>query len=174
MSRIVNTKQYERILGLVSGREIRKGEDDSKNLHLAPRILPDADWSDPPLQDEIFGPILPVVSFETLAELKVKLQGYKDPLALYIFSRDQDFIAAVSGAIRSGGICINDTLKQGSNLKLPFGGIGTSGHGRYRGKRGLESFTYERAVTKRYFFKDVFESLPPRGKQVEFLKKWMK
>jgi acyl-CoA reductase-like NAD-dependent aldehyde dehydrogenase len=76
--------------------------------------------------------------------------------------------------VRSGSVCINDVGKQATNLHLPFGGVGESGHGRYRGRAGVESFTYERSVTRRYFVRDVFEALPPRGKQLEFLKKWMK
>ncbi|MFT6180128.1 MAG: aldehyde dehydrogenase (NAD+) [Akkermansiaceae bacterium] len=79
----------------------------------------------------------------------------------------------MKGAIRSGSVCLNDAMKQASSLDLPFGGVGESGSGRYRGKRGVETFCYERAVMKRYFVKDIFEMLPPRDKMARLLKKWL-
>lgn len=174
MATVVNGRHYQRLLDLLAGREIRKGEDDAERLHLAPRILPVAEWSDPVMQQEIFGPILPVVAFSDRKELIEKLGAMPSPLALYVFSRDKGFVSELSDAVRSGSVCINDTGKQAINLELPFGGVGESGHGRYRGRAGVESFTYQRAVTRRYFVRDLFETLPPRGGKLEFLKKWMK
>ncbi len=172
MSRIINEKHYDRVLGLLAGKAIRKGQDDRGKLRIAPTILPEADWSDAVMQEEVFGPILPVLAYESVAELKQRLAGYSSPLALYMFSRKRAFTAELQQAIRSGGVCINDTMKQGSTLELPFGGVGESGNGRYRGKRGVETFSYERSVMRRYFLPDVFEMLPPRGKMGEMMKKW--
>lgn len=173
ISRIINRKHYERILGLVSGREIRKGEDDAGSLRIAPRILPEADWCDAAMGEEIFGPVLPVVGFTGNADLIAKLRKYGSPLAFYLFSRDRNFIDTMKGAVRSGSVCLNDTMKQSSSLDLPFGGVGESGSGRYRGRRGVETFCYERAVMKRYFWKDIFELLPPRDKMLGVLKRWL-
>ena len=174
MATIINERHYQRLLDLLGGREIRKGEDDRGRLHLAPRILPEADWGDRAMREEIFGPVLPVVGLKNTGELIDRLKGYASPLALYVFTRDEEFVAAVMAGIRSGSVCVNDTMKQASNLNLPFGGVGDSGHGRYRGRAGVESFSYERSVTKRYFLKDWFEMLPPRAGKTAFLKRWLK
>lgn len=174
LATVVNDRHFERLLGLVAGREMRKGEDDRERLHLAPRILPDAGWGDAAMREEIFGPILPVVEFEDGKELFRRLREMPSPLALYVFSKDRDFIGVLMDEIRSGSVCINDVGKQATNLDLPFGGVGESGNGRYRGRAGVESFTYERSVTKRFFVRDVFEALPPRGAKLDFLKNWMK
>jgi aldehyde dehydrogenase (NAD+) len=174
MARVVNKRHYQRLLGLVAGREIRKGEDDAERLHFAPRILPEAGWEDAAMREEIFGPILPVVEFADREELTDRLLERSSPLALYVFSRNDEFVDALMDRVPSGSVCINDVAKQSTNLDLPFGGVGASGYGRYRGRAGVESFTYERSVTKRYFLRDFFETLPPRGEKLEFLKKWMK
>ena len=71
-------------------------------------------------------------------------------------------------------MCVNDTLKQAANLNLPFGGVGASGHGRYRGQAGFEAFSYARAVTRRYFIHDWFEALPPREGMARFLMRWLR
>ncbi|RYD39527.1 MAG: aldehyde dehydrogenase family protein, partial [Verrucomicrobiaceae bacterium] len=73
----------------------------------------------------------------------------------------------------SGSVCINDTMKQACNLKLPFGGVGDSGSGRYRGRTGVETFSYRRTISKRYFVADPFEALPPREGKLAFLMKWL-
>lgn len=174
MARIVNGKHYERLLGLTEGKEIRKGEDRRDELHMAPRILVNAAWDGAAMGEEVFGPILPVVSYSGSEDLVEKLRKFSTPLAFYIFSRSDEFIEGLLGKVRSGSVCINDTMKQACNLELPFGGAGASGHGRYRGRAGVEMFTMERAVTKRYFVKDLFEVLPPRGRKVEMMKRWMR
>jgi len=174
MGTIINKRHFERLAGLLEGREIRKGEDDPEALHFAPRILPDAGWDDRVMKEEIFGPILPVIGFDDCERLFARLAEFSSPLALYGFSRDEEFMRMLLGRIRSGSVCVNDTMKQACNLKLPFGGVGGSGHGRYRGQAGFEAFSYARAVTKRYFLPDWFEALPPRKGKADFLMKWLK
>ena len=173
MARVINERHYKRLRGLLTGREIRKGEDHDEALHFAPRILPDAGWDDPAMNEEVFGPILPVVGFTDREDLIARLRGLPSPLALYAFSRDEDFIQALTEGIRSGSLCVNDTLKQACNLNLPFGGVGASGHGRYRGKAGVMAFSYERAVTRRFFLPDPFDLSPPRAEMARFLMKWL-
>ena len=174
MTRIINERHFERLHGLCDESHFVKGRDDKEALHLAPRVAEVDSWEMPLMQEEIFGPILPVISFENEEELLSKLSSLPEPLALYCFSKKKDFVEALAERVPSGGVCVNDVGKHGMNLALPFGGKGPSGHGRYRGKRSVQSFSYERAYTKRFFFPDPFESLPPRGKQAEFLRKWMK
>ena len=174
--KIVNDSHYERLSALLPGSEAvtKIGDDDPAIRHLAPRILPSADWSDEAMQDEIFGPVLPVLGFKNESDLIPKLRELSSPLAMYVFSRDQEFCETIINSIRSGSVCINDLTKQSSNLDLPFGGVGSSGMGRYRGKFGFEAFTYQRPVTRRYFVKDFFATHPPYGNKLEKMRKFLK
>ena len=174
MARIVNLRHYERLQALCSEGDFSKGDDEKGALHLAPRVVEVSSWEEPLMQEEIFGPVLPVISFEKAEDLISKLSALPEPLALYCFSKEKNFVEALTARVASGGVCVNDVGKQGMNLALPFGGKGESGNGRYRGKRSVEAFSYERAYTKRFFLPDPFESLPPRKKQEESLRKWMK
>ncbi len=171
MARMVDLEEYKRVLSLISGKVIKKGKDDIERLHLAPRILPEASWECPAMQHEVFGPLLPVVEFTSKEQLIDKIAEMGDPLAAYVFSKDDELIAEMSRSIRSGSLCIKDTMKQATNLSLPFGGVGTSGHGRYRGQEGINLFSYERSETRRYFLHDPFEMLPPRGKAWKWIKR---
>ncbi|MCL4109427.1 UNVERIFIED_CONTAM: hypothetical protein GTU68_043655 [Idotea baltica] len=174
--KIVSESHFERLSEMLpdSSDVTKIGKDDPEIRHLAPRILSSADWLDPAMQDEIFGPVLPVLEFQTEADLVSKLQDLSSPLALYVFSRDKAFCETIVGAIRSGSVCINDLTKQSSNLDLPFGGVGKSGMGRYRGKFGFEAFTYQRPVTRRYFVKDFFATHPPYGDKLEKMRRFLK
>lgn len=174
LSSIINKRHYDRLLNLSTDKDIIKGEDDPERLHIAPRILPDTRWDDEIMQDEIFGPCLPVLTWTDSQQLIQKLKNLPSPLALYVFSRNKEFIHNLLNHTRSGSVCINDTMKQATNLDMPFGGIGSSGQGRYRGKVGVETFTYERSVTQRYFTKDPFETLPPFTGKLAQLKKWLR
>lgn len=175
MAHAVNQEGFERLKALVSGRVIRQGEDDPEEWKLAPTILPDTQWDDSAMLEEVFGPILPVVTFSNLDELIQYLRGYGAPLAMYVFSANKHFIDRILEAVPSGGVCVNDTMKQSSNLKLPFGGVGESGHGRYRGEHGFRAFTYERAVVRRSLWNfDPFAMLPPYAGKLKWLRKVMK
>ncbi len=174
LARIVSKSHYDRLRDLISDDAIRVGEDDESKLFLAPRILPRARWDSPSMGDEIFGPVLPVISYRDIDEALTEAQGLPSPLALYVFSREKSFQEKVAGAIQSGAVCFNDAIKQTTVLELPFGGVGASGMGRYRGRAGFEAFTYARAVTKRYFFKDFFAVKPPYKGQLEKMRKFLK
>lgn len=173
MARIINQQHYQRLQGLLSDNDIKKGEDDPDRLHLAPRLLPEVNWQDRIMQEEIFGPLLPIVTWSNFEQLCLKLKNLPAPLALYCFSRDKVFIEKLMDQVLSGSVCINDTMKQATNLHLPFGGIGASGYGRYRGKAGVDAFSYERAISRRYFIRDLFQILPPFAGKLNKLKKWL-
>ncbi len=174
LARIINANHFERIRNLVSGEVVEIGEDVPDKDWMAPRILPEADWDDPVMQEEIFGPVLPVIAYDDLDELLERFTGKASPLALYLFSRDEKFQEKVIAAIPSGSVGINDTMKQATNLKLPFGGVGNSGMGRYRGEAGFEAFSYARSITKRYLIKDVFAARPPYDGLLEKMRKILK
>lgn len=174
LARIVNRRHYDRLLGLVSGDAVRIGEDDPGRLLLAPRLLADARWDDAAMHEEIFGPVLPVMGYRSLDDLLARLAARPSPLALYAFSKSRTTLERIAAAVPSGSVCFNDAAKQALNLGLPFGGIGASGMGRYRGKAGFETFAWQRPVMRRFWVKDVFSSLPPYGGKLERFRKWLK
>lgn len=178
MSNIVSRKHYQRLQELLTNHgdrpQIVSGQDDPEKLKMAPRILTDATWQDEVMEEEIFGPILPILTYSDPEKLTDHLNEYGSPLALYLFSDDSDFNKKILQSIRSGGVCINDTMKQGAQLNVPFGGVGESGHGRYRGKTGVRAFTYQRAVVKRgTWLPDFMELMPPYGDKIKWLKRLM-
>ncbi len=173
LASIVSRSHCDRLLGLVSGEVEKIGEDDPERRLLAPRILAKASWDDAAMREEIFGPILPVIGYDSLDEALARLGARPVPLALYAFSRNRAVLEAIAAAVPSGSVCFNDAVKQAVNLAMPFGGAGASGMGRYRGKAGFETFTRSRAVTRRFWVKDLFSTLPPYGDKVKWFRKWM-
>jgi len=174
LAAIVNEFHYDRILGVCQGEVVTIGKDDPISRIIAPRILPKACWDDPAMREEIFGPVLPVVGYRDLDETLARLAALPAPLAIYAFSRDCAALERIAGAVRSGSVCFNDAVKQALNLALPFGGVGASGTGRYRGRAGFDSFTWTRAVTRRYWLKDFFLTLPPYGGTLAWMRRWMR
>ena len=173
IARCAHEGQRDRVLALVPDGAERVGEDGPHPLRLAPRWAVVA-WEDPSMKEEVFGPFLPVVSYASDEECVDRLSKLSSPLALYLFSGDAGFSEKVMGQIRSGSVCINDVMKQAMNLELPFGGVGASGFGRYRGKAGFEAFSYQRSVTKRFAIRDVFQLKPPYGDLLEKMRRWVK
>ena len=174
LATMIHQDHYERVEKLCDGSAIQVGEDDKGSLRLAPRLLPEATWNSAAMEEEIFGPVLPILGYTSLDETLAELRSRPDPLALYAFTKSREKIDLLLRETRSGSVCFNDTMKQAINLELPFGGVGASGMGRYRGKYGFEAFTYERAITKRTFWKDPFFSPPPYGNLIEKLRKYVK
>ncbi|MFC5051115.1 aldehyde dehydrogenase family protein [Rubritalea spongiae] len=174
LAQIVNERHYQRIQSLVVG-EIVQLTTEGEDLKFPPTLLPNASWDDPIMREEIFGPILPILSYGDEGELINKLQELGAPLALYLFTSDPHWSERVLSKVPSGGVCINDTMKQSSNLNLPFGGVGESGYGRYRGRFGFEAFSYQRAVVTRSNWEiPWFEIMPPYGDLVDRLKRFMR
>jgi len=175
MARIINERHFCRLEKMLPQDCLVFGEDDIEGLRLAPRLVPDAQWDDDCMKEEIFGPILPVVTFKAEDDLLSRLSSYGSPLALYIFSTSRAMQNLLMRVIPSGGVCINDTMKQGSNLNIPFGGVGDSGYGRYRGKTGVEAFSFQRAVVNRpTWAPEMFELMPPYGDKIKMLKKFLR
>lgn len=175
MANVISARHVERLLGLCTGEVSQFGEDDLERHYLAPRLIRGVDWDHPAMKEEIFGPVVPVMAFKGEEEMRDGLGKVDGALAVYCFSSDPDFVERVSSSIRSGSLCINDTMKQSSQLGLPLGGVGASGYGRYRGRFGVESLTYQKSVTKRYFWgRDFVELMPPYKKAFQWVKKLMK
>ena len=169
----INEKHRERVLSLVPDHASQVGNDGPEPLKLAPRWAV-VDWGDPCMKEEIFGPFLPIISYPERSSFIDKLAQLPSPLALYLFSDSRDFCNEVMKHLPSGSVCINDVMKQALNLELPFGGVGPSGHGRYRGRAGFNTFTYQRPVSRRFMIKDLFAIRPPYGGMLRKMRKCLK
>jgi aldehyde dehydrogenase (NAD+) len=148
------------------------GEHDAADLFIAPTILTDVDRSAPVMQEEIFGPILPVIPFHTIDEVIADLRDRPKPLALYLFTRDRAVQDRVLRETASGGVCLNDTMSHIVGKDLPFGGVGASGMGSYHGKAGFDCFTHYKSVLRRPMRPDPGFRYPPPRHSVATLKRF--
>lgn len=150
--KILNQKHYERLTNLINDYPKDKigGEGNPDTLQINPAILLDTDWDDEIMQNEIFGPIIPVISFDNIDDVVAKLRTLHKPLALYIFTKNKEISKKVMSSLQYGDGCINDCIVHISNHHLPFGGIGNSGTGSYHGKTSFESFTHANAIIDNY------------------------
>ena len=145
--RIVNAQHHQRLTDLIDGGEVAFGGDnDSDELYLSPTIIVDPPTDSPIMTDEIFGPILPIVTVKDVAEAIRFVNDRPKPLALYVFADSGDTIDAVLNQTSSGGVCVNHTLLHFVPPDLPFGGVGPSGMGRYHGKAGFDAFSNMKGV----------------------------
>ncbi|MEO5722766.1 MAG: aldehyde dehydrogenase family protein [Ilumatobacteraceae bacterium] len=161
-ARIVNQAHFERLKGLLGkGTVAFGGHTDAAARYIAPTVLTGVSRSDAVMAEEIFGPILPVISVDSLSEAVDFVNADDKPLALYSFSEDEAENDAVLAGATSGGACVNGTLMHVSNPNLPFGGVGASGTGAYHGKFGFDTFSHQRAVQTRSTKVDPSLTYPP-------------
>lgn len=182
--RIINEKQAERLAKILESDKdlvVFGGDFDIEQRYIAPAILDlgklgDASVSDSAaMADEIFGPILPIVSYESLDEAVDRVRYGEKPLAMYIFSKNKEYTESVKSRISSGNITINDTVKHVSIDSLPFGGVGHSGMGSYHGKYSIETFSHRRGVYRNKARFNIKQIAPPYNeKAFEFLRKLFK
>ena len=182
--RIINEKQTERLAKILESDEdlvVFGGDFDIEQRYIAPTLLDlgklgDASVSESAaMADEIFGPILPIVSYESLDEAVDKVRDGEKPLAMYIFSKNKEYIRSIKSKISSGNITINDTVKHVSIDSLPFGGVGHSGMGSYHGKYSIETFSHRRGVYRNKARFNIKQIAPPYNeKAFEFLRKLFK
>ena len=156
LGRIINEKHFNRLKGLLEGqRVVFGGQCDDKLLRIAPTLLEDTDPDSPIMQEEIFGPILPMLTYRSFDEAISFIRGREKPLALYIFSKDKGHIRAVQERLTYGGGCVNDTVVHLSNPSMPFGGVGSSGMGSYHARQGFDTFTHEKSVLRKALWLDI-------------------
>ncbi len=145
--RIVNLKHYQRIMGLISPEKVVVGGfGDEEKLKIAPTVLDNVTFDDPVMQEEIFGPIMPVLVYDDLDKIIDKVRDLPNPLALYCFSSNKINIDKITRQINFGGGCINDTIIHLATSAMPFGGVGESGMGGYHGKVGFETFSHLKSI----------------------------
>ena len=170
--RIINRKHLDRLTAhLGSGQIAYGGQHDANDLYLAPTILTDVPLDATVMQEEIFGPILPVLGFDRLDDALASLRDRPTPLALYLFSPNRATQDRVLAETRSGGVCFNDTITHMIGKGLPFGGLGESGLGAYHGKASFDCFTHYRSVLRRSFRFDAKVRYPPPRLSLAALKR---
>ena len=147
--KIINEKHFERLKGLIKGEKIIIGGKTDSNNRIEPTVLDNIHVGSACMQEEIFGPILPVLEFKTIEHVENIVTKNPTPLAFYLFSNDKKTIKYLTGAIQFGGGCINDTIVHLASPNMPFGGVGTSGMGSYHGKKGFETFSHYKSILKK-------------------------
>ena len=154
--RIINQKHLNRLSGfLQDGQIVCGGQVNPQELYIAPTIVDQVQWSDSVMQEEIFGPILPVIEYENLEQAIASVNERPKPLALYFFSKNPAKIQQVLHSTSSGGVCINDVVMHLAIQDLPFGGVGESGMGSYQGKASFDNFSHYRSILKKAFWLDL-------------------
>jgi acyl-CoA reductase-like NAD-dependent aldehyde dehydrogenase len=170
--RIINKKHFQRLTALIEKKKVVYGGQVSKtDLYISPTIMDFVSWDDKVMQEEIFGPILPILTYEDIDEAIDEISKRDKPLAIYLFSDNKKVHEKVMRNTSSGGLCINATILHTSNPNLPFGGVGKSGMGNYHGKNSFLTFSHEKAVMKKSPFPDLDVSYPPYRGKLKLLKK---
>ncbi|WP_299381977.1 aldehyde dehydrogenase [uncultured Lacinutrix sp.] len=175
--RIVNQKNFERLNGMLTNENcIIGGQTDAKTLYISPTLIDEPSLDSEVMKDEIFGPILPVISYKNEAEIETIISKYEKPLSLYVFSTNSAKAKKVIEKFSFGGGCINDTVVHFANHRLPFGGTGNSGIGAYHGKLSFDTFSHQKAVVKKGNWLDLPVRYAPytgKLKKVKKILKWL-
>ena len=174
--RIVHQGRFDHLVGLLEGARARGqvlfgGELDRGRLRIGLTLLEVSEDDDPLMQEELFGPLLPVLTIENLDQALEQVRRSPKPLALYLFSRSQEAVETVLNSSSSGSVGINDVVYQAGVPALPFGGVGASGIGAYHGQAGFDSLSHHRSVLTRPFWLDLPLRYPPYGGTLPLLRK---
>jgi acyl-CoA reductase-like NAD-dependent aldehyde dehydrogenase len=170
--RIINQKQLARLTAFLNNGEIIVGgKINPETLYIAPTLIDNVSLDAPIMQEEIFGPILPIVEYNNLSEAIGIVNSQPKPLALYLFSKNKDYQEKILRETSSGGVCINDTVMQVGIPDLPFGGVGFSGIGSYHGKASFDTFSHQKSVLKKSFLFDPKWRYAPYKGKLDLLKK---
>jgi acyl-CoA reductase-like NAD-dependent aldehyde dehydrogenase len=170
--RIINQTHFARINQLMkAGRILFGGETNAADLYIAPTLLDQVSWDDDIMQEEIFGPILPILTYHHIDEVIATLQTRPEPLALYLFANSKPLEQSIIARLPFGGGCINDCILQVANYHFPFGGRGASGMGAYHGKYSFDTFSHRKPIYKKSPAIDFNLTYPP---YTESKLKWLK
>lgn len=176
---IINRHHFDRLNALIEGaranpeRRVLGGRSAPETLRIEPAIIDGADWADPVMEEEIFGPILPVISWSDEGDIAEKILSRPRPLALYLFTRDRAQKRRVLERIPFGGGCVNDTVMHVATHTVPFGGTGASGMGGYHGRASFETFSRAKSVVHRSLLADNPLRYAPFGKKYDIFRKFL-
>ena len=169
--RIINLRHFNRLKSLMDGEKIVfGGETDENQRYISPTIIDEITWDSPIMQEEIFGPLMPILTFENMDDVVAALTKREKPLALYLFTTDKTSEKLIINNVPFGGGCINATLMHMLNTNLPFGGIGNSGYGAYQGRWSIETFSHKKSIFNRALTDEPAPVFPPYEDHVKMLK----
>ena len=172
-TRIINERNFNRLIKLIDQEKIFfGGKTDSSIQYIEPTILQDVTWDNAVMQEEIFGPILPVLTFKNFNQALLQIAENEKPLSAYLFTNNSEEKENFVSKISFGGGCINDVIMHLSNDYLPFGGVGNSGIGNYHGKFGFEAFSHQKSILERATWGEPDIKYPPYSdKKLNWIKK---
>ncbi|MFT4681844.1 MAG: aldehyde dehydrogenase (NAD+) [Granulosicoccus sp.] len=177
LGRIISDRHFERLSKMIDGDVVIGGKTDAKARYISPTVIDNVRPDHPAMQQEIFGPIMPVIGFDSIDEVIENINNGEKPLALYVFTKSSKTKKRFVHSTSSGVILFNDLIVHAGHAGLPFGGIGNSGIGAYNGKIGFETFSHKKPVMYRSFLGDVAQKYPPytKGKLgfIRFAIKWL-
>lgn len=175
--RIINQRQMSRLVDIIKRDENKiacGGQYDENTLYIAPTVIDNANWDDAAMEDEIFGPILPVMEYEEIDQVIRMVNDRPKPLALYIFTSDKQVEKKVLTLTSSGGGCVNDTVSHVASPYIPFGGVGNAGIGSYHGKQSFDTFSHKKSIMKKSTRIKLSVAFPPYGDKLKLVRKIMK
>ena len=172
-TQIINDKNLERLIKMIDPENVFYGGNfDAKKRFIEPTILQNVTWEDSVMQEEIFGPILPVLTYKNFNEALLQISKHEKPLAAYLFTNNSEEKDLFTTRISFGGGCINDVVMHLSNDHLPFGGVGNSGIGNYHGKFGFDTFSHQKAILERATWGEPDLKYPPYSeKKLSWIKR---
>jgi len=171
--RIINQRHFERLRRLMNdGKIVFGGETDESQRFITPTIIDDITWDSPIMQEEIFGPLLPILTFDRMEDVVKELKKREKPLALYLFTTDKETEDDVINNVSFGGGCVNATLMHMLNTNLPFGGVGNSGYGYYMGQWGIETFSHKKSIFNRALSDQPAPVFPPYLDHAKMIKQF--
>ncbi|MET0786084.1 MAG: aldehyde dehydrogenase, partial [Paenisporosarcina sp.] len=171
--RIINARQFDRLSNLLQKESVHivsGGNMDAEDLYIEPTILDGISWQSPSMEDEIFGPILPVMTYDRLETVIHQVRKLPKPLAAYFFSENEKAISYFLEELPFGGGCINDTISHVGSTHMPFGGVGPSGMNAYHGKASFETFTHAKSILKKSTKLPINIAFPPYKNKVKLVK----
>ena len=172
--KIINQRHFERLIGLLqSGAVSHGGQIDIAARKISPTILTDVAWDSPVMQEEIFGPLLPILTYRNLEDAIAMIRQKPKPLALYLFTQSRETERKVLSEVSFGGGCVNDTILHLATPYMPFGGVGESGMGGYHGKYSFDTFSHQKSILKRWAKPDIPLRYAPYNGKMKWIKKIM-
>ena len=173
--KIINKNHFERLKNLMkNGKILFGGEIDEVKNKISPTLINHITLNDPIMQEEIFGPILPILTYQDINDAIEIIYQNPNPLALYIFTNNKDVEKTILGKVRFGGGCINETIMHLSNPELPFGGISSSGIGKYHGESSFKAFSNQKSILKANKYMDNPLRYPPYKNKIRLVKMFLK
>ena len=163
--KIINRKHFDRVCSLIDpAKVVVGGNSDPDTLQIEPTVMDNVTWEDAVMQEEIFGPIMPVLTYTSIDQVIELVNGRDKPLALYIFAKDKSVIRKVTGRCAYGGGCVNDVVIHLATSSMGFGGVGESGMGSYHGKIGFDTFTHYKSIVDKKTWLDLPMRYQPYSK----------